>query len=191
MVRATLLAPFDGLVVRRLREPGDTVTVGTTVLRIVDNANVYIKAAIDETVLPRLAVGETATITFPGATTAITGKVSRVSWEVDRQTHELIIEVIPDKLDRRVAIGQRADVRVELARRSAALVVPVQMLHHDAAGTFVYVDRNGKVAIARPTLGLTGATHVEILDGLVEGDTVLAATSIGGALPVGRRWKRS
>jgi HlyD family secretion protein len=38
MVRATLLAPFDGLVTRRLREPGDTVTVGSTVLRIVDTS---------------------------------------------------------------------------------------------------------------------------------------------------------
>jgi multidrug resistance efflux pump len=38
MVRATLLAPFDGLITRRLREPGDTVSVGSTVLRIVDTA---------------------------------------------------------------------------------------------------------------------------------------------------------
>ena len=30
MVRATLLAPLDGLVIRRLREPGDTVTIGST-----------------------------------------------------------------------------------------------------------------------------------------------------------------
>jgi multidrug resistance efflux pump len=28
MVRATLLAPFDGVVTRRLREPGDTVALG-------------------------------------------------------------------------------------------------------------------------------------------------------------------
>ena len=42
MVRATLLAPFDGLVTRRLREPGDTVTIGSTVLRIVDTNRVYV-----------------------------------------------------------------------------------------------------------------------------------------------------
>jgi HlyD family secretion protein len=58
MVRATLLAPFDGLITRRLREPGDTVTVGSTVLRIVDTSQVYVSAAIDETVLPLLAVDQ-------------------------------------------------------------------------------------------------------------------------------------
>ncbi|MFN0246372.1 MAG: efflux RND transporter periplasmic adaptor subunit [Kofleriaceae bacterium] len=190
MVRATLLAPFDGLVTRRLREPGDTVTVGTTVLRIVDTSSVYVKAAIDETVLSRLAVGQRTAILFPGTATSITGKVTRISWEADRQTHELAVDVTPDTLERRVAIGQRADVRVELARKDGALRIPIDMLHHDATGPFVYVDRQGKIAIARPRLGLTGATHVEVVEGLADGDTVLAPTK-SGPLPVGRRWKAS
>jgi multidrug resistance efflux pump len=66
MVRATLLAPFDGLVTRRLREPGDTVTVGSTVLRIVDTQPVYVNAAVDETVLPLLAVGSARRDLLPG-----------------------------------------------------------------------------------------------------------------------------
>ncbi|HSN30496.1 MAG TPA: efflux RND transporter periplasmic adaptor subunit [Kofleriaceae bacterium] len=191
MVRATLLAPFDGLVIRRLHEPGDTVTIGTTVLRVVDDSRVYIKAAVDETVLDRLAVGQNAQITLPGSALPIAGKVSRVGWESDRQTHELFIDVTPDKLDRRVAIGQRADVHVELARKEHALLLPIEMLHHDRDGTFVYVDRGGRIGVARPTLGMTGATHVEILGGLAEGDTVLAPTGSAASLPVGRRWKAS
>ncbi|HEU0035911.1 MAG TPA: efflux RND transporter periplasmic adaptor subunit [Kofleriaceae bacterium] len=191
MVRATLLAPFDGLVTRRLREPGDTVTVGTTVLRIVDTTSVYVNAAIDETVLPRLAVGLPSTITFPGTTAPITGKVSRIAWEADRQTHEIVVEVTPDQLDRRVAIGQRADVQIELARRDRVLRVPIEMVHHDSAGAFLYTDRDGRIAVVRPRLGATGATHVEILDGLADGDLVLAAGKAAAPLPVGRRWKAS
>ena len=191
MVRATLLAPFDGLVIRRLREPGDTVTVGTTVLRVVDTGSVYVRAAVDETVLPQLAVGQHSTITFPGTTTPVTGKVSRVSWESDRQTHELVVEVTPDKLERRLAIGQRADVHVELARRDRVLRVPIEMIHHDGAGAFLYVDRDGKIAVVRPRFGITGTTHVEILEGLAEGETVLASGKVGASLPVGRRWKAS
>jgi HlyD family secretion protein len=189
MVRATLLAPFDGLVTRRLREPGDTTTIGTTVLRIVDTTQVHINASIDETVLPRLAVGQPGEITFPGATTSITGKVSRISWEADRQTHELVVEVTPDKLDRRVAIGQRADVRIELARKGGVLRVPIEMVHHDASGPFLYADRDGKIAIVRPRLGITGATHVEIVEGLAEGDDIFASADAGSSLPVGRRWR--
>ncbi|MBI4818793.1 MAG: efflux RND transporter periplasmic adaptor subunit [Deltaproteobacteria bacterium] len=188
LVRATLLAPFDGLVTRRLHEPGDTVTVGSTVLRIVDTNRVHVLAAMDETVLPRLAVDQPSNIFFPGSGAAVTGRVTGISWEADRQTHELLVEVTPDRLERRVAIGQRADVRIELGRKEHTLRIPIRMIHHDEAGEFVYSDRGGRIGQARPKLGLTGAEMVEVLDGLTEGEVVLAAPGAGVALPVGRRW---
>lgn len=189
ILRASLLAPFDGLVIRRLREPGDTVTVGSTVLRLVDTAQVHVAAAVDETVLPHLAVDQASAILFPGSAQPARGRVSRIAWEADRQTHELIVEVTPERLDRRVAIGQRADVLIEVARREGALRVPIRLLHHDERGPFVYVDRDGRIAVARPRLGLTGRDHVEVASGLSEGDRVLGAPRAGARLPVGRRWE--
>lgn len=189
IVRATLLAPFDGLVTRRLREPGDTVTIGSTVLRIADTDRVYVSAAIDETVLSLLAVDQPAAVSFPGASAPIAGRVSRISWEADRQTHELVVDVALERLDRRVAIGQRADVRIELARREQALRIPIGLVHHDETGPYVYVDRDGRIELVRPTFGLTGSEQVEVLEGLVEGDVVLAAPGPGVALPLGRRWE--
>ncbi|MCC6874691.1 MAG: efflux RND transporter periplasmic adaptor subunit [Sandaracinaceae bacterium] len=188
IVRATLLAPFDGLVTRRLREPGDTVTVGSTVLRIVDTSRVFVNAAVDETVLPALAVDQPAAIFFPAASAPIEGRVSRIAWEADRQTHELLVEVMPTRLERRVAIGQRADVRIELERRESALYVPTRMIHHDAAGPYVFAGHGGRIALVRPRVGLTGNERVEVLDGLSEGDAVLGAPGAGVDLPLGRRW---
>jgi len=188
MVRATLLSPFDGLVTRRLRDPGDTVAIGSTVLRIVDTTRVYVNAAIDETLLPQLASDQLARIVFPGSAAPVAGRVSRVSWEADRQTHEVLVEVTPDHLERRVAIGQRADVRIELTRRESVLRIPARMLHQDESGTYVLVDRGGKIAVVRPTLGISGSDLVEVADGLAEGDTVLGPAAAGGALPPGRRW---
>lgn len=188
MVRATLLAPFDGLVTRRLREPGDTVTIGSTVLRIVDANRVYVNAAVDETMLPLLAVDQRAAIFFPGTDASLTGRVTRISWEADRQTHELLVEVTPERLERRVAIGQRADVRVEVGRREHVLRVPIRMVQHDDTGAFVYADRDGRIALVRPRFGLTGSDQVEVLDGLAEGDAVLSAPGVVATLPLGRRW---
>lgn len=188
VVRATLLAPFDGLVTRRLREPGDTVAIGSTVLRIVDTDRVYIGAAMDETMLPRLAVDQLGAIYFPGTGAPVPGRVTSISWETDRQTHELLVEVTPERLERRVAIGQRADVRIEVGRRERAARIPTRMVHQDSMGAFVYADRDGKIALVRPKFGLTGAEHVEVLDGLAEGDAVLAEPGAAGALSVGRRW---
>lgn len=191
VVRATLLAPFDGLVTRRLREPGDTVTIGSTVLRIVDPTQVYVRAAMDETVLHALSEDQRGSLFFPGAADAVSGRVTRISWEADRQTHEIFAELTPDKLERRVAIGQRADVRVELAKKDSTLRVPLAMIQHDGFGSYVLVDRGGRIAMVRPRLGLTGREHVEVLEGLSEGDVVLTAESPGATLRLGRRWRAS
>lgn len=189
MLRATLLAPFDGLVTRRLHEPGDTVTVGSTVLRIVDTSRVYVRAALDESVLPKLAAGQPAEVLFPGDPVAARGEVTDISWEADRQTHEMFVDVVVDKLDRRIAIGQRADVRIELERHDRVLRVPIAMLHHDARGPYVFVDRSGRVAVVRPHFGMTGTDHVEVLAGLREGDRLLAGRTGNAVLATGRRWK--
>lgn len=188
MVRATLLAPFDGLITRRLRDPGDTVTVGSTVLRIVDTTRVYVSAMMDETVLRQLAVDQRCAILFPADTLAIAGRVTRVSWEADRQTHELVVDVTPEMIDRAVAIGQRADVRVEIARHDSVLRIPVAMIQHDTDGPLVYVDRAGKIALVRPRFGLSGGDYVEVLSALAVGDTVLSAHTGVAPLPVSRRW---
>jgi hypothetical protein len=62
------------------------------------------------------------------------------------------------------------------------------MIHRDSTGPFVYVDRGGRVAIVRPRLGATGRDHVEVLEGLDEGDTVLGGRG-RAALEPGRRWR--
>jgi hypothetical protein len=68
------------------------------------------------------------------------------------------------------------------------LRLPSSLIHHDAQGPFVYVDRAGRIAVARPTFGLSGKDHVEVLDGLGEGEAVLAGPASKLQLPVGRRW---
>ena len=56
--------------------------------------------------------------------------------------------------------GSRSGSAPTCASRSGAasgsLRVPIEMVHHDEAGAFVYVDRDGRIALVRPRLGLDG-----------------------------------
>ncbi len=189
MLRATLLAPFDGLVTRRLREPGDTVAVGTTVLRLVDTEQVTVNAWIDETALGDVHEGQAVQIVRPGSVTPVAGTVKRIGWEADRQTHELLVEVAPAVALGRVAIGQRADVWIATQAKATVVRVPMAFLQRDATGPYCDVDRHGRIAVARVRIGLVGADYVEILDGVQAGDTVLAPIKLGGTLAAGRRWR--
>ena len=190
--RAVLVSPFDGLVIRRLRDPGDTVTVGSTVLRVVATDVLWSRAWIDETALPSLREKQPVRVRF-GAVGgfAFAGSVDRIGREVDRQTHELLVDVLLDKPPARVAIGQRADAWIEVDRKKDAARVPASFVRRDAEGAFCWVDRGGRIGRARVTLGLAGVDHVEISAGLAPGDTVLDAIDPGASLTEGRRWARA
>lgn len=56
----TIEAPFDALVVRRERDPGDVVTAGSSVLQLVSTDQMWITAWVDETELGRLTEGQPA-----------------------------------------------------------------------------------------------------------------------------------
>jgi HlyD family secretion protein len=189
VLRATLLAPFDGLITRRLREPGDTVAIGTTVLRIVDTDQVHVSAWIDETALPRLREEQVAEIVMPGTDRTLAAHVSSIGWESDRQTHEILVDVTSDEPLGRVAIGERADAWIELDRHEGAIAVPVSFVARDASGLYCNVDREGRIVRARVRTGIADREIVEILDGVAEGDVVLAPVAIGAELPEGRHWR--
>lgn len=189
ITRAALVSPFDGLVVRRFRDPGDTVTVGTTVLRIVATDRLWARAAVDEAMLSSLKEGQLTSMGIHGESATTSGTVDRIGREVDRQTHEVLVDVLLPEPPAKIAIGQRADVWIALEKHENAVRVPLGWVQREGATTFVWLDRGGRIARASVKLGLSGRDLVEVLEGVAAGDTVLAPSAPGGALTVGRRWR--
>jgi len=187
--RGILVAPFDGQVVRRLRDPGDTVTVGSTVLRLVARDSLRSRAWLDDSVLPQLESGLPVDVRF-GATGTATAKgiLDRIGHEADRQTHEIWVEVKLLQLPPRIALGQRADVWVEIGRTSGALRIPSRFVKWDGPAPFCYVGRSGKIERTMLQLGRRGTDFVEVKAGLSESETVLDNADLGKPLPEGRRY---
>ena len=189
VTRAALVSPFEGVVLRRFKDPGDTVVVGATVLRIVAVDRLWARAAIDESMLADLREGMSAEITLLGDPgDPLRGAVDRIGREVDRQTHEVLVDVLLAKVPTRLAIGHRADVHIALERREGVTRIPLAFLRRDAAGAFVFVDDAGRIARAAVQVGAIGRDFVEITSGLKPADVALDAPTPGGTLSVGRRW---
>jgi HlyD family secretion protein len=189
-MRTALVSPFEGLVIRRFHDPGDPVAVGATVLRVVATDRLWVRAWIDETALGHLADGQAARVFLPADPEhPLGGRVDRIGREADRQTHEVLVDVLMDAIPERVAIGQRADVRIELGRAKQVLRAPISFIHRDGEKAFCFVDRNGRITQVAVKLGTAGAGSVEILAGLRDGDTMLDSPEPGASLAAGRRWK--
>ena len=57
-------APFDGLVVKRSREPGDVVVPGSSMLTLISTDELWISAWVDETEMARLKTDQPARVVF-------------------------------------------------------------------------------------------------------------------------------
>ena len=57
-------SPYDGLIIRRDRDPGEIVVPGASLMQIISNNELWISAWVDETAMPALAPDQAARIVF-------------------------------------------------------------------------------------------------------------------------------
>ncbi len=171
-----LLAPFDGLVIKRHKDPGSIAVPGTPVLDVISMAELWVSAWVDETEMGRLRDEQPARVVFRSEPdTGFTGTVARLGKQSDRETREFVVDVRVLKLPENWSIGQRAEVFIEVARSEDTLVLPEPFVQVRDEQTGVFVDEES-IARWRPVrLGLQGQGQVEIVDGLGPGETILAA----------------
>jgi len=169
-------APFKGLIVRRDREPGDVVVPGSSIFLLISTQELWIRAWIDETDMAKLSPDQPARIVFrsePGR--PYPGKVVRLGRETDRETRQFVVDVEVTSLPTNWSVGQRAEVYIQSAKKTDALLVPARLLLRDKAGVGLYVLSDGKASWRSLKTGLRGIETVEVLEGLTQGDTAITA----------------
>lgn len=185
---AEIVAPFDGLIVQRQRDPGDIAVPGSAVLTLISTKELWITAWVDETEMSRVAVAQPARVVFRSEPDrAYRGEVARLGRQADRETREFSVDVHVLELPKNWAVGQRAEVYIRTDRKSGVTVLPAQCVlwRNEKPGVFV---RQGQYAAWRSlTLGLRGGESVEALAGLEPGEWVALPADAKSAAIEGRR----
>ncbi len=183
-----IVAPFDGLVVKRSREPGDVVVPGSSIMTLISTDELWISAWVDATEMSRLKTDQSAKVLFRSEPDkAYPGKVVRLGREADRETREFIVDVRVLKLPTNWAGGQRAEAYIQVTQKDDVLLVPTRLIvkRDDTTGVFVNANR---VAEWRPIrLGVRSRDSVEVVDGVAQGDSVVTPTASTTVLTNGRK----
>ena len=169
-----IAAPFDGLIIRRDRDPGDVVVPGTSIFLLISTQSLWVRAWVDETEMQRVTEGQTARVVFRAEPeTSYIGKVVRRGRETDRETREFLIDVEIERLPRNWSVGQRADVFIETAHKVGVTIVPSQLILRNQGNISVIANREGRAVWQPVKTGLRGQAQVEIVAGLSPGDIVV------------------
>ena len=170
-----LVSPYDGLIVRRDRDPGGVVVPGSSILQLIATNELWVSAWVDETASAALRTGQTARVVFrsePGRPRA--GEVARLGREADRETREFLVDVRVRELPANWTVGQRAEVFIETSHKADALAVPQRFLQWRAGKPGVLVISSGKAVWRDVKTGLRGREAVEVTQGLAAGEKVIA-----------------
>ena len=160
-------APFEGLIVKRHRDPGDVVVPGSAILTLISTDELWISAWVDETEMAKLSTDQTARVVFRSEPDrSYSGKVVRLGREADRETREFIVDVRVLELPQNWAVGQRAESFIEVARKDNVVSVPGKFVIVGVDGPGVFVSSNGRSVWRQVQLGLRSRESVEILEGL-------------------------
>jgi HlyD family secretion protein len=183
--KATLRAPFDGIVADLKAEVGEWVSPSPPALPIppvydlIDPTSIYVSAPIDEVDAGKVQTGQPARLTldpFPGK--SFSGKVVRVApyvVDIEQQNRTLEIEVEFDDaaFSRTLLPGTSSDVEVILRRVDDVLRIPAYAILE--GGKVLVLDANGRLAGRAITTGLRNWEYAEAKDGLKEGDPVVVS----------------
>jgi RND family efflux transporter MFP subunit len=189
-----IVAPFDGVVARRLVNRGDLVQVATTATRTTPSAGslftvqrintIRVFCDVPENDVPHLHIGDPAIVKpsgFDGEPFA--GTVTRFSLRLDPETRNMRTEIDLSNPDERLYPGMYAEVSLQMNRRPDVLTVPAAAVGSDGDGNFVYTITENRITRLAIKIGLTDNGRVEVTAGLPE-ETLVVAT-IKGVPPPG------
>ncbi len=181
-------APMDGLIVRRQRDPGDVVAPGSSILSLISTKELWVSAWVDETEMAKLQKGQSVRVVFRSDPKhSKPGSVVRLGREADRETREFIVDVLVLELPENWAVGQRAEVYIETARKAAAVLLPARYVVRREGRPGVFVDQHRHAEWRPLTLGLRSLDMVEVVSGLQPGEVAVLPADPTNSLREGRR----
>ena len=165
-------SPAEGLVSRRNVRVGALATVtAEAMFRIIARGEVELDAEVPEAQLPALKPGQPAVVTVAGLG-EVTGKVRLISPEIDKNTRLGRVRISLTS-NEPLRIGGFARGTVVTAN-GRGLAIPASAILYGPDGAKVQVVTDGRVSTRRVKTGLRAGGRVEIVEGLKEGEIVIA-----------------
>jgi RND family efflux transporter MFP subunit len=179
---ARITAPFEGVVTQIYAYTGSLLPAGTSsnkgdlaLCQLSQNNVLRLVIPLPERAVTDVHLGDTVNIEVSGAKNAFTGKIVRLSGQIETQTRTMHTEVQVPNPSYLLVPGMYASVKIPLRSASQALSIPVQAVQSsgNGQGTVLLVNSSNRVEKREVKLGIETASQAEVLSGLNENEMVI------------------
>jgi membrane fusion protein (multidrug efflux system) len=175
-------APFSGVITKRSVDPGAFIPAATSasvaqtpaLLTLVDFSIVRVQVAVPEPETAFIHNGVPVKVTveeLPGLT--FSGAVTRYSHSLDEATKTMLAEIDIANPKGELLPGMYAMLKLGVETRTNALLIPVEGLVVEKAGSSVFTVVDGKAKKVPVKTGFNDGVSVEIVDGLKPDEPVI------------------
>jgi membrane fusion protein (multidrug efflux system) len=185
---AVIRAPFAGTIAKRHVQPGEKVSMDSTIVTLVDLRQMVLEAAVPAADIPAVEIGQPARFKVGGfGAREFVGEVQRINPITADGSRAITLYIAVPNPTRALKGGMFAQGALTLDKSAPVLAVPQRAVHEEAGAAYVYALRDDKIVRTTVKVGAPspGSSFVEIRDGLAEGDRVVV-TEITAA-QVGQR----
>ncbi len=182
--RTSIRAPINGLITKRLYEPGDMLPPQSQILTIIDPTALRLKASLAERWLPLVKKKQSVSLHIDAlGDKKFAANVARIHPTVDASTHKGVLEIVLSPVPTDATVGQFVRAKIELTATDR-LIIPVHTIHYEPEGAYVYrIIKNDKGdTVAEKVFfeqGQQFASEAEILSGLNTGDLIVSRGFLG------------
>jgi RND family efflux transporter MFP subunit len=174
LAQTTILAPTDGIVLTRSAEVGQIAVPGSTVLfHLARDAEIEMRGQVAEQDVPRLALGQTATVRLDGVAKSFTGTIWQIGAIIDAGTRQGTVRIVlPADQNLRPGSFARADIEVG---STMGVLLPQTAVLSDEHGNYVLVvGSDNKLERRAVTVGGARTEGLLVRQGLDGSERVVA-----------------
>jgi multidrug efflux pump subunit AcrA (membrane-fusion protein) len=174
-----LSSPLNGVVLERVSEPGNLITVGGEVLRIGDFQQVKAIVLVSELDIGRIREGESVDLTLDAfGDRTFRGRIARISPITRGTARQLPVEIVIPNPDGAIKGGLLTRVKFPRNERPA-VVVPEEAIVRDGDNTYLFAlsPSSGQVERRSIRIGETIDGRASILSGIAPGERFVVNSS--------------
>lgn len=171
-------APFDGVVSKRLVNPGGKVAPDSELIGLVDLSQLEFQASVPAAEIAEVHVGQRAEVHVSGFGERIfEGRVQRINPVAEQGSRSIPVYISVSNPDGVLRGGMFSQGELTLESSAPLPAVPTRALHQENGTNYVFVLKDGVVSKKTVELGLAapGEGYTEIRGGLQDNDQVIVA----------------
>lgn len=167
-----ITAPIDGVIVMENAKIGELAT--GPLYQIADISKIQFKLSVPESMINKLHVGQTASVTVNAAQITAEAAISTISPSANAQTggYTVILEI--ENQDSLIKPGMVSTVKFLMAEATETVTLPLETVITEDDATFVYIEKDGTVTKTPVVIGMRDSETAEILEGVSQGDRIVS-----------------